>query len=341
MEVGDFPLKGKIVVVTGGGSGIGLEFVKLAASAGAKVVVADLKLNDDAETFVESQKGSGKDLVFQRCDVTKRDDLERLVGVAEERWGDVPDVYMASAGVFEPASSNFWTDTERDAYATVAVNVTAPLKLTRIAMRALLGADKRGVVLLVASIAGYAGAYAVPLYTATKHAVVGFAKTMRKADAQEGVKVVALCPGVVRTPLWTPQTPTDGEEGGEKTDLLREFGYAPSIILEPRDVAAAAVRLVEGAEYGGGTVLEVTTRGTRVIPEWGVQPPPHRRDASGAVSVGAPQEIVPPVKVEERRLGGERLVEFLDSGVGGDFVSAEVDDLEAVDAGDAGDGVVD
>ncbi|OMP86665.1 putative oxidoreductase [Diplodia seriata] len=309
MEVGNFPLKGKIVVVTGGGSGIGFEFVKLAASAGAKVVVADLKLNDEAETFVESQKRSGKDVFFQRCDVTKRDDLEALVGVAEERWGDVPDVYVASAGVFEPASSNFWTDTEHDAYATVAVNVTAPLKLTRIAMRALLGADKRGVVLLVASIAGYAGAYAVPLYTATKHAVVGFAKTMRKADAEEGVKVVALCPGVVRTPLWTP--PTEDGKGG-RADLLREFGYAESTILEPRDVAEAAVRLVEDAEYGGGTVLEVTTRGTRVIPEWGIQPPPHRRDAAGA-NVGAPQDIVPPVKVgvreylaRERRAGSRR-----------------------------------
>ncbi|KAF9636450.1 putative nad-dependent 15-hydroxyprostaglandin dehydrogenase protein [Lasiodiplodia theobromae] len=194
MEVGDFPLKGKIVVVTGGGSGIGFEIVKLAASIGSKVVVADLKLNEQAEAFVKSQ--DEKDLVFQRCDVTKRADLERLVEVAEQKWGEVPDVYMASAGVFEPATSNFWTDTETDSYTTLAVNVTAPLKLTRIALRAFLRSNKRGVVLLVSSIAGYAGTYAVPLYTASKHAVVGFAKSMRKADAEEGVKVVALCPGV-------------------------------------------------------------------------------------------------------------------------------------------------
>lgn len=289
MEVGDFPLKDKIVAVTGGGSGIGLQIVKQAVAAGSKVVLADLRLNDEAETFVKEH--GGKDLVFQKCDVSKKRDQERLVEVAEERWGDVPDVYVSSAGLFEPSFSNFWTDTEDDDYATVAVNVTAPIKLTRIAVRALLHANKRGVVLLVASIAGYGGTYAVPLYCATKHAVVGFVKSMRKAEAEEGVKVVTLCPGVVRTPLWTPQA-------GD--DLIKNFGYHESIILEPGDVAKAAVGLVEGGRYGGGTVLEVTTSGTRVIPEWGVEPPPRRKDA-------VPSDIVPPLKMEVKEyLAGER-----------------------------------
>ncbi|KAF4543289.1 Nad-dependent 15-hydroxyprostaglandin dehydrogenase [Lasiodiplodia theobromae] len=319
MEVGDFPLKGKIVVVTGGGSGIGFEIVKLAASIGSKVVVADLKLNEQAEAFVKSQ--DEKDLVFQRCDVTKRADLERLVEVAEQKWGEVPDVYMASAGVFEPATSNFWTDTETDSYTTLAVNVTAPLKLTRIALRAFLRSNKRGVVLLVSSIAGYAGTYAVPLYTASKHAVVGFAKSMRKADAEEGVKVVALCPGVVRTPLWTPgaseasnasPASSEGGKNGGQTNLLKDFAYPASVILEPAVVAQAAVRLAERGEYGGGTVLECTTAGLRVIPEWGVKPPPHRE--SGDRNTGAPREVVPPEKVEvkeylarERRGGRSKL----------------------------------
>lgn len=319
--------------------------MKQAVAAGSKVVLADLRLNDEAETFVKEH--GGKDLVFQKCDVSKKRDQERLVEVAEERWGDVPDVYVSSAGLFEPVSaalsfhccsflvkpqfwdalpssqlakriprllpplscpfsisvnkhsphphtqsfSNFWTDTEDDDYATVAVNVTAPIKLARIAVRALLHANKRGVVLLVASIAGYGGTYAVPLYCATKHAVVGFVKSMRKAEAEEGVKVVTLCPGVVRTPLWTPQA-------GD--DLIKNFGYHESIILEPGDVAKAAVGLVEGGRYGGGTVLEVTTSGTRVIPEWGVEPPPRRKDA-------VPSDIVPPLKMEVKEyLAGER-----------------------------------
>ncbi len=62
-------------------------------------------------------------------------------------------------------------------------------------MRALLGKDKKGVVLIVASLAGLQGAYAAALYTATKHAMVGFTRSMGAADRLEGVKIVCICPG--------------------------------------------------------------------------------------------------------------------------------------------------
>lgn len=77
------------------------------------------------------------------------------------------------------------------------INVNHPIKMARIAMRALLRADKKGVVLMIASMAGLAGMYASPLYCATKHAIVGFVKSMADADEFEGVKVVAVCPGCV------------------------------------------------------------------------------------------------------------------------------------------------
>lgn len=100
MAVGNFPLKGKIAVVTGGGSGINLSFVQLAVKAGARVIVADLKLTQEGETFM---KGDGaKAAKFVKCDVTKRADLENLIVVSEKEFGDVPDVYIAGAGVFEP-----------------------------------------------------------------------------------------------------------------------------------------------------------------------------------------------------------------------------------------------
>jgi len=79
----------------------------------------------------------------------------------------------------------------------VEININHPIKLARIAMRALLGADKKGVVLMIASVAGLVGVYSSPLYSATKHAIVGFVKSMAEADEFEGVKVVAVCPGYV------------------------------------------------------------------------------------------------------------------------------------------------
>lgn len=99
-QVGDFPLKGKIAVVTGGGSGINLSFVRCAVQQGARVIVADLKLTEDGDKFM---KGEGaKAAIFTKCDVTKRADLENLITLSEKEYGDVPDVYIAGAGVFEP-----------------------------------------------------------------------------------------------------------------------------------------------------------------------------------------------------------------------------------------------
>jgi NAD(P)-dependent dehydrogenase (short-subunit alcohol dehydrogenase family) len=100
MSVGDFPLKGKIAVVTGAGSGINLSFARFAIQQGARVIVADLKLTEDGENFMNGE--GAKAAVFTKCDVTNRADLENLIVVSEKEFGDVPDVYVAGAGVFEP-----------------------------------------------------------------------------------------------------------------------------------------------------------------------------------------------------------------------------------------------
>lgn len=99
MAIGTFPLSNKIALVTGAGSGINFAFAKLAVLKGANVVIADLKLSSEAEEFVNS---SGRRAVFAPCDVTLRKDLENLVNTSRLEFGDVPDVWIAGAGVFEP-----------------------------------------------------------------------------------------------------------------------------------------------------------------------------------------------------------------------------------------------
>ena len=195
--VGPFPISGKIVLVTGGGSGIGLAFVRLCASKGAKVLIGDLKLTKEAEALVSSNNA----VKFTKCDVTNWSDLKALIATSVKEFGQVPDIYVPCAGIFEPPWSNFWDDAEgaddnaRGSYATMRINVDHPIKLSRIAMKALLGAEKKGVACLVASGAGLGGFYLASLYCASKHAVVGFAKSMGTADAEEGFKVVCICPG--------------------------------------------------------------------------------------------------------------------------------------------------
>ncbi|RFU26006.1 hypothetical protein B7463_g10331, partial [Scytalidium lignicola] len=121
--------------------------------------MADIRLTLEAEEFLKSTK----DAIFQRCDVTKWSDLQHLITVSKDKFRDVPDVYVARAGVFEPSWSNFWDDTEDARYAGVDINVNHPIKLTRIAMRALLSKNKKGVVLITASMAGNVR---TPLWTA-------------------------------------------------------------------------------------------------------------------------------------------------------------------------------
>ena len=200
MVVGDFPLSGKVAVVTGGGSGINLAFVRLALQASAKVLIADLKLLPEAEQVLKESNGT---CAFAKCDVSNWSDLNRLPSeVAEAFNGAVADVWIAGAGVFEPQWSSFLYDREEDHYKAMQINAEHPIKLTRIAMRSALGADKPAVVLIVASGAGITGQYGAALYCATKHAVVGFTKSMGQADNDENIKIVCILPGMVATPLW-------------------------------------------------------------------------------------------------------------------------------------------
>jgi NAD(P)-dependent dehydrogenase (short-subunit alcohol dehydrogenase family) len=224
--------------------------VKLALASQAKVLIADIKLLKEAEDLVRSPEAAGR-VAYATCDVCKWDQLDRLPAEVESAFGEgaVTDVWVAGAGVFEPNLSSFFMDNEDDCYRAMRVNAEHPIKLARIAMRSSLKANKPGVVLIVASGAGVIGFYGSPLYCATKHAVVGFTKSMAQADKDENIKVVSVCPGIVATPLWKG-------EAAEK--VAKQYAYDDKIALTAEEVAEAMKDLVEQGKYGGGSLLEVT-----------------------------------------------------------------------------------
>jgi short-subunit dehydrogenase len=165
------------------------------------------------------------------------------------------------AGVFEPPFSNFWQDPEQDkGYAQVDINVSHPIKLTRLAIKKSLGRGKRASVCIVASIGGLGGSVAAPLYCATKHAIVGFVKSMTGSESFTGVKVTTICPGLVATPLFTE-------------DKKEQYSFAENKALKPSDVATGMLDLIQKKEFGCGTVYEISLAGTRIIPEWNIEPP--------------------------------------------------------------------
>jgi NAD(P)-dependent dehydrogenase (short-subunit alcohol dehydrogenase family) len=127
-------------------TGIGLELTKQAHSIGAKVLVADLKITSDFDTFARGKEN----ILYVQSDVTKWSDFTKLFDACEKKWNDVPDAYGICAGLFDPPFSNFWQDPEQDeGYKQVDVNVNHPIKLTRMALRKSLQKRKRASICII------------------------------------------------------------------------------------------------------------------------------------------------------------------------------------------------
>ena len=245
-------------------AGIALAFVRLVHRHGARVLIADLKLTDAAAALVASDPHN---LMFQETDVTDWSQLARLFTVSLERFGAVPDAYLPAAGLFEPPFANWWADNDDGAYKQLEVNAAHPMKVTRLALRALTSRNKKGVVCTIASSSGLMGIYTAPMYCASKHAIIGFTKAMAPADRIEGVRVVCLAPGDVNTPIWD--------------DKREHYAEQLKSAMTPEYVAERILELMcKGSEYPGGTVYEVPVGAEpRAVPLYGVHPSPPCVDA--------------------------------------------------------------
>ncbi|CAI6302416.1 unnamed protein product [Periconia digitata] len=265
-------------------SGIGFSLTKQSVALGARVLVSDIRSSPSFDSFAASNLSN---VLFVQSDVTRWSDFTKLFDSCEKKWSDVPDAYGICAGLFEPPASNFWQDPEQDAgYKQVDVNVDHPIKLTRLAIKKSLGKGKRASVCIIvglpfllthivhiksnhidfgytryhSSIGGISSNVAAPLYCATKHAIVGFVKCMSTSEAFTGVKVTTICPGLVDTPLLD-------------TQKVEQYSVTKANSLSPDEVATQMLKVIQEKKYGCGTVLEVSKAGTRVIPEWNVDPP--------------------------------------------------------------------
>ncbi|KAL8981484.1 MAG: hypothetical protein Q9205_003746 [Flavoplaca limonia] len=215
-------LAGKTAIVTGAGSGINLAFARLLLRKQCNVVVADLALRPEAKEVVAAHSSLSRSparAVFQRTDVRDWAQLECMFSIATKEFGGA-DIVCPGAGVYEPPFSSFWhppgSSASRDfpdsnRYALLDINLTHPIRTTQLAIAHFLSkrrcsplppAHVMSHVVHISSIAGQTTPLLAPLYNASKHAISGFVRTLAPLDRHHGIRVTAVAPGVIETPLW-------------------------------------------------------------------------------------------------------------------------------------------
>jgi len=182
-------LAGKAAVITGAASGIGRASALRFATEGARLILADSQ-EPDAETL--------KTGCFVRTDVSRRPDNERMIDECVERYGRI-DILYCNAGVTLPKLLPDSADAEIDRL--LDVNVKGPLYAARYAIPIMLRQPGRGVILFTASKTGLVAQSDSPVYCASKGAIVILAKALALDYATRGIRVNALCPGIIDTPM--------------------------------------------------------------------------------------------------------------------------------------------
>jgi NAD(P)-dependent dehydrogenase (short-subunit alcohol dehydrogenase family) len=191
------PLSGRVAVITGGASGIGLATVRTYLDAGAKVVVGDFNA-EKGQQLVDEVGDPGR-LRFVRTDVAEEAEIEALIGAAVEAFGGL-DVVFNNAGVggaFGPLTEISVADWDR----TFAVLTRSVFLGTKHAARVMIEQGRGGSIINTASVAGLGGGAGPQAYSAAKAAVINFTYNSAVELARYRIRVNAICPGLVHTPL--------------------------------------------------------------------------------------------------------------------------------------------
>jgi NAD(P)-dependent dehydrogenase (short-subunit alcohol dehydrogenase family) len=233
----------KVALVTGGGRGIGRATALALAGVGASVVVLDR----DGAAAEETARLAGEGAAVVG-DVTRSEDLERAVAVARERWGGL-DWAVNNAGITLHRKLRAHEIDEADWRRILDVNLTGVFLAMRAEVPALLERGG-GAIVNISSVAGLVGSSAADAaYAASKHGIVGLTKTAALDYATAGIRVNAICPGPVNTPMVA--------DAANMEDFFTRASPMERI-AEPEEIAAAAVWLCsEAASFVTGAAIPV------------------------------------------------------------------------------------
>lgn len=231
-------LEGKVVLITGGNSGIGRATAVLFVKDGAKVVVAGRRTKEGSET-IEALKREGGDALFVRADVTIEEDVKSLLASVIEKYGrlDVAFNNAGTEGIIGPLTEALVSTYE----SVMDANVKGVFLSMKYQIPGMLK-NGGGSIINVSSIAGLIGMAGASLYVASKHAVLGLTRAAALEYAKQGIRVNAVSPGSVQTDMLDRFT---GQNPEVKNYLagLHPMGR----IAAPEEIAAAVLWLASPA----------------------------------------------------------------------------------------------
>jgi len=238
-------LENKVAIITGAGSGIGKETALLFAREGARVVVADINEKGGSDT-VEGIKRNGGDGFFVKLDASSREQSKQMAGEALLRYGRI-DVLINNAGIVQDALILKMTEEQWDR--VINVNLKGAFNCIQAVAETMINQGS-GVIINASSVVGLFGNVGQTNYAAAKAGLIGMTKALAKELGKKGVRVNAVAPGFIVTPMTSNVPEKILEIMKEKTPLRR--------LGEPMDVAYAYLYLAsDDAKFITGAVVSV------------------------------------------------------------------------------------
>jgi NAD(P)-dependent dehydrogenase (short-subunit alcohol dehydrogenase family) len=243
-------LEGKVALITGGASGMGMIAAHLFASEGAKVVLTDVS-DDAGEQVAEKIRADGGEATYVHADVSSETDAKAMVDTAVATYGGLTILYN-NAGVMLGDDGSVHSTDESTWDATLAINVKGVAHGCKYGIPSIIGSGGGSVINVASFVAWMGAATSQTAYTASKGAVLAMTREMAVEYARQGVRCNALCPGPIDTPLLS-ELLSDPER------RQRRFVHIPMGRLgQAEELARAALFLAsDDSSYMTGTSLIV------------------------------------------------------------------------------------
>ncbi|UOQ46599.1 glucose 1-dehydrogenase [Gracilibacillus caseinilyticus] len=238
MEISD-----KVAVITGAASGIGLATAKLLAEKGAKVVVADYN-NEAGEAAKQEIANSGAEAIFVDADVSKEEDVKKMIRSAVEQFGQV-DIIFNNAGIGVQGMTHELS--YEDYHKVIAINQDGVFFGSKYAVQEMLKTGG-GVIINTASILGSVGEPTAFAYNASKGAVNLMTKSLALQYAKDNIRVNAIAPGYVESGMVNKESLGDYYDGLVAKHPIGRLG-------RPEEIASAVAFVVENDFVTGTTIM--------------------------------------------------------------------------------------